>query len=127
MQVCLCIQPQPSWQPPNSTCCLWYLLLFSSSGFLSSEPLAYCIISLQLFFVVLCVCVYVCVCGLSSIAFFLNFYLFFYLCLCRIFVGAQGPSLVAASGNYSLVVVCGLLIVVASLGMEHRLYGSWAQ
>ena len=34
-------------------------------------------------------------------------------------------SLVAASRGYSLVVVRGLLIVVASLVVEHRLYGAW--
>ena len=32
-----------------------------------------------------------------------------------------GFSLVAASGGYSLAVVCGLRIVVTSLVMEHRL------
>ena len=32
-----------------------------------------------------------------------------------------GVSLVVASGGYSLVVVCGLLVVVASLVVEHRL------
>ena len=34
---------------------------------------------------------------------------------------AQGLSLVAESGGSSLVLVCGLLIVVASLTVEHRL------
>ena len=37
-----------------------------------------------------------------------------------------GFSLVVASGGYSLVVVLGLLIVVASLVAEHGLWGSWA-
>ena len=32
-----------------------------------------------------------------------------------------GFSLIAASGGYSLVAVCGLLVVVASLVAEHRL------
>ena len=36
-----------------------------------------------------------------------------------------GFSLVAESGGYSLVVVCGPLIVVASL-VEHRHRGAWA-
>ena len=40
--------------------------------------------------------------------------------LCWVFVAASGLSLVAASGAYSLVVVCGPLIVVASP------FGSWA-
>ena len=33
----------------------------------------------------------------------------------------MGFSLVAASGGYSLIVVCGLLIVIASLVAEHGL------
>ena len=33
---------------------------------------------------------------------------------------AQGFSLLAESGSYSLVVACQLLIVVASLVAEHR-------
>ena len=37
-----------------------------------------------------------------------------------------GFSPVAASRLYSLVVVCELLIAVASL-VEHRLWGRWAQ
>ena len=35
--------------------------------------------------------------------------------------------LVRASRAYSLVAVHGLLITVASLAMEHRLQGTWAQ
>ena len=42
------------------------------------------------------------------------------LCCC------VGSSLVVACRAYSLVVVLGLLIVVASLVAEHRLWGSWA-
>ena len=38
----------------------------------------------------------------------------------------MGFSLVAASGGYSLVVVHGLLIVVASFVMEHGLQGMQA-
>ena len=36
----------------------------------------------------------------------------------------MGFSLVAASGGYSPVVVCGFLISVASLVIEHRLQGT---
>ena len=39
----------------------------------------------------------------------------------RVFVVALGLSLAAESGAYSLVVVCGFLIAVASLVAEHRL------
>ena len=35
-------------------------------------------------------------------------------------------SLVVADGGCSLVVLCGLLIAVASLVVEHRLCGTWA-
>ena len=38
-----------------------------------------------------------------------------------------GVSLVGASRGYSLVVVPGLLIEVASLIVEHRLQDMWAQ
>ena len=37
-----------------------------------------------------------------------------------------GLSLVAVSGGYSLIEVCGLLIAVASLVAKHGLLGSWA-
>ena len=40
----------------------------------------------------------------------------FYFCLCWVFMIAQGLSLVAESRGYSLVVVRGLLIAVASCG-----------
>jgi len=43
-----------------------------------------------------------------------------YFWLCWVFIIAQGLSLVAATGGYSLVVVHGLLIAVASLVLEHR-------
>ena len=33
----------------------------------------------------------------------------------------MGSSLVLVSGNYSLAVVHGLLVAVASLAMEHRI------
>ena len=41
--------------------------------------------------------------------------------LCWVFVAVHGLSLVAVSGDYSLVVVLWLLIAVASLVAEHRL------
>ena len=40
-----------------------------------------------------------------------------------VFAAVRGLSLVAASGGYSLGVVCGFLVAVASLVAEHRLYG----
>ena len=52
---------------------------------------------------------------------FLKNILFVYLRLCWVFVAVQAFSLVAVSGGYSLVAVCGLLFVVASLVAEHRL------
>ena len=42
-----------------------------------------------------------------------SLYLSIYFWLCRIFVAACGLSLVVASGDYSLGVVCGLLIVAS--------------
>ena len=51
---------------------------------------------------------------------FFFFFNFIYLCLCWFFVSARGLSLIAVSGGYSLV-VCELLIVVASLVAEHGL------
>ena len=44
-----------------------------------------------------------------------------YLLTARSSLLAQGLSLVAESGGSSLVLVCGLLIVVASLIVKHRL------
>ena len=58
------------------------------------------------------------------VSFFLSF--FFFLCvlwLCWVFIAAWGFSLVAASGGYSPVAVCGLLVVVDSPAAEH---GLWA-
>ena len=55
---------------------------------------------------------------------FLKNYLFYYYYLLFwlhwVFVALHGLSLVVASGAYTLVVVCGLLTVMASL-VEHRL------
>ena len=47
--------------------------------------------------------------------------LLIYFCLHWVFVAVSSLSLVAASRGYSLVAVCRLLIVVASLVVEHRL------
>ena len=54
------------------------------------------------------------------------FYSFIYFWLCWVFFfffffGSSGFSLVAASGDYSLVAVHGLLIEEASLAAEHGL------
>ena len=56
--------------------------------------------------------------------FFLLFCFFFFTVLglcCH-----RGFSLVVASTGYSVVVVCGLLIVVASFVAEHGLWSTWA-
>ena len=47
--------------------------------------------------------------------------IFIYFWLCWVFVAAHELPLVAVSGSYSLVVVCGLLIAVASLVAKHGL------
>ena len=39
-------------------------------------------------------------------------------------VAARGLSLIAAHGGFSLTAVCRLLIAVASLVREHRLWGT---
>ena len=54
--------------------------------------------------------------------FFKNFYLF--PCGCAVFHCREGFSLAAVSGGYSLVAMLRLLIAVASLIPEHRLYGA---
>ena len=54
---------------------------------------------------------------------------FIILFICLAVMGlrwCRGFSLVAASTGYSLVVMCGLLIVVASLAVEHGLMGARA-
>ena len=48
-----------------------------------------------------------------------------YLCLAVLVLRCTGFSLVVVCKGYSLVWVCKLLIVVASLVMEHRLWGMW--
>ena len=59
---------------------------------------------------------------------FLSFYFFSidYFWLPWVFVAMCGLSLVVDSGGYSLVVVHGLHIVVASLVVEHGLLGIWS-
>ena len=42
-----------------------------------------------------------------------------------VFVAAHGLSLLVVTVEYSLVVTHGLLIAVASLAAEHRLWGVW--
>ena len=59
--------------------------------------------------------------SLSVLFFFFFLILFMSFWLCWVSVAACGLSLIAASRDHFLVVVCGLLIVVASLGAEHRL------
>ena len=46
---------------------------------------------------------------------------------CWVFTVVCGLSLVAGSKGYSLVVLLGLLIVVASLVAEHGLWVRWLQ
>ena len=54
------------------------------------------------------------------------FIILFIYWLCGVFIVACRLSLVAASGSYSLVAMCGLLIVVASLTVKHRFWGAQA-
>ena len=54
-------------------------------------------------------------------------YLFLSFWLWWVFVAALGPSLVVAVGGYFPVSVLKLLIAMASLVAEHRLYGMQAQ
>ena len=71
--------------------------------------------------IVLCVCVCMCV--------YLNIYVYICLNKCVLFFWTRSSfrlSLIAASGGHSLVVVCGLLTVVASLVPERGLQGMWA-
>ena len=51
----------------------------------------------------------------------------FFFPLHWVFVAACGLSLVAVSGGSSLVIVCRLLMAVASLAAEHGLYSAQAQ
>ena len=56
----------------------------------------------------------------------LYFFESFFFLLHWVFVAALRLSLVVASGDYSPVAMYGLLLSVASLIVEHRLYGIWA-
>ena len=58
---------------------------------------------------------------LTKVVFFYFIHFYFWLCGC-----CMGFSLVAKSGGYSLVAVRGILVAVASLAAEHRLYGTQA-
>ena len=58
------------------------------------------------------------------ILFFWNNFIYFWLCW--VIIAAWAFSLVVASGGYPIVVVCGLLIEVASLVAEHGLQGAQA-
>ena len=51
-------------------------------------------------------------------------FIYFILGLCLVFVTSRGLSLVVVSWVYSLVAVHGLLIVVASLVVEHSPKGT---
>ena len=61
--------------------------------------------------------------------------LFIYFWLRWVFIGTGRLSLILASGGYSLLAVCGLLVEVASLVAEHGAVGhagfincgAWAQ
>ena len=59
--------------------------------------------------------------------YFLHLYVYFYFWLCCVFVAAQVFSLVAVSSDYSGGAVLGLLIAVASLVVEHGLWGMGTQ
>ena len=56
--------------------------------------------------------------------YFILFY--FFIWLFWVLVAMHALSLVAESGYYSLVVLCGLLISLASLAVEHGLKGAKA-
>ena len=49
----------------------------------------------------------------SVLFIFLLIYYLLYLWLCRVFTAVPGLSLVAGSGGSSLLVVCGLIIVLS--------------
>ena len=52
--------------------------------------------------------------------------MFIYLFLAVLGLCALRRLSLVASVGYSLDVVCRLLVTVASLGVEHRLWGAWA-
>ena len=53
---------------------------------------------------------------------YFKIFIYFYFWLCWVLI-VRGLPLAAVIGGYSLLVVCGLLIVVASLVAEHGLLG----
>ena len=62
----------------------------------------------------------------TSLLFF--FFLLIYLILAMLGLFCNDCfSLVAASQGYSLVALCRLLLAIASLAAEHRLYSAWTQ
>ena len=66
--------------------------------------------------------------GWYLLLFFFFFFLLIYLILAITGIFAMRAfSLVAVSQGYSLVALCRLLLVIASLTAEHRLYGAWTQ
>ena len=62
-----------------------------------------------------------------SFLFLVIFKIIYLFRLCWVIIAASKLFLVAARGDYSLAVVHGLLLVVASLVAEHRLLGTRAQ
>ena len=52
--------------------------------------------------------------------------IYFYFWLCWVFITVHRLSLVVASRNYTLVVVCRLPLAMTSLVAIDRLCGSWA-
>ena len=65
-------------------------------------------------------------CPFRSIALFFFFFLFKIVWFLWVFVAMCRLSLVVVSRGHSLVVVCGLLIQVASLVAEHQFWGARA-
>ena len=56
--------------------------------------------------------IYVCI--------YIHIILFIFLWLCWVVIAVHGPSLAAVSGDYSLVAVHGILILVASVVAERQ-------
>ena len=77
---------------------------------MSYSPLPWCICSQAILFLM----VY------TSCFFFFKVHSFIYFWLCLVFIAEHGLSLVADSRAYSLGAVCGLLMTVAYLVVEHR-------
>ena len=66
-------------------------------------------------------CVCVCVCVRRESLLWKTFLIILFIFGCAGSLLLHGLSLAVADQGYSLVVVCGLLIVVASIVVEHRL------